>query len=211
MTGHCVTYNCDNCRCLFKWAARMSFPSVKTTLEHPHTASASTVLKKWLTWKRVSLQFEFLSCLHAKQSHALCCAVLCCAVLCCAVLCCSELCCVYLIMGLAVCYKGCESATQDHPILLQLISNSTKRPTYLLWMQYIILFYSILFYSILFYSILFYSILFYLLFNVIYSLCLSVSLNRRSLNERFKEDPWGRNDRDKRVQRKSQKIQSGKW
>ena len=196
MTGHCVTYNCDNCRCLFKWAARMSFPSVKTTLEHPHTASASTVLKKWLTWKRVSLQFEFLSCLHAKQSHALCCAVLCCAVLCCAVLCCSELCCVYLIMGLAVCYKGCESATQNHPILLQLISDSTKRPTYLLWM----------------YSIQFYSIPFNITFcSTLSFLSLSLFLNRRCIYKRFKEDPWGRNDRDKRVQRKSQKIQSGKW
>ena len=107
-----------------------------------------------------------LAC-QAKPRPVLCCAVLCCAVLCCAVLCCSELCCVYLIMGLAVCYKGCESATQDHPILLQLISNSTKRPTYLLWMHSIILFYSILFYSILFYSILFYSILFYSILSFI--------------------------------------------
>ena len=128
-----------------------------------------------------------LAC-EAKPRPVLCCGVLWCAVF------------TYQWDLLSVMKDGCESATQDHPILQQLISNSTKRPTDLLWMHsilfYSILFYSILFYSILFYSILFYSILFYLLFNFIFlhslSLYLSEQKSLRALQRRPMRAQWQR-------------------
>ena len=103
----------------------------------------------------------------------LCCTVLYCTVVYCTVLCCTVLYCAVLCLPVFTCQwdllsvikDGCESTTQDHPILQQLISNSTKRPTYLLWMH-----------SILFYSI-FYLTLSFLPF--------SLSPNRRSLYEHY--------------------------